>query len=449
MTLACRGELRDGDHAEFTLLERKKRNERLDDCVLFATLEPCAPNSRKHPKLGCAERIVLARIKRVWVGIEDPDPTVDRKGIKYLQDNGVEVEMFDADLQEIIRQENQDFLDQASERAAAFEDEPAPDVVLSPLEAASERSTLQDFSTEALQRYRDLGKIPEQIDSSQFNRRLIQQGVLDEQDGQTVPTGFGILLFGNEPRLKMPQAGLVVTIHYPKGGEEVQTFDGPMVLIPNESFNWLKSKLPNVIDRSGPQREEKGRIFYELLREGIVNALVHRDYSIPGARCQLIIKPDSVEIQSPGAPVDPITLEQMQSLNAPVLTRNPLLQYVFVKMGLAEERGLGLKSMREKAVAAGLPLPKYTWESPYLVLTLFPSTAGTISSLSPQVLAELNATEIAGWQWLTTKGRANSPQYAKAMGIDDRTGRRHLQKFVELGLARVLGKGRATKYEVI
>ena len=60
--------------------------------------EPCAPGARKHPKLGCAERIVNARIKKVWIGIEDPDPTVDRKGIKYLLDNGVEVEMFDADL---------------------------------------------------------------------------------------------------------------------------------------------------------------------------------------------------------------------------------------------------------------------------------------------------------------------------------------------------------------
>lgn len=78
---AFRGELRHGDHAEFTLLERKNRSNHLDDSILFATLEPCAPSAKKHPKLGCAERIVNARIKKVWVGIEDPDPSVDRKGI--------------------------------------------------------------------------------------------------------------------------------------------------------------------------------------------------------------------------------------------------------------------------------------------------------------------------------------------------------------------------------
>ena len=71
---AFRGELRHGDHAEYTLLERKHRDERLDGAFLFATLEPCAPGARKHPKLACAERIVNARIAEVWVGIEDPDP---------------------------------------------------------------------------------------------------------------------------------------------------------------------------------------------------------------------------------------------------------------------------------------------------------------------------------------------------------------------------------------
>jgi ATP-dependent DNA helicase RecG len=115
---AYRGELRHGDHAEFTLLERKNRGNRLDGSVLFATLEPCAPGARRDPKVDCAERIRLARIKEVWIGIQDPDPTVARKGIQYLEENGITVRMFDRDLQEVIEQENTDFLKQANERAA-------------------------------------------------------------------------------------------------------------------------------------------------------------------------------------------------------------------------------------------------------------------------------------------------------------------------------------------
>lgn len=93
---AHRGEFRDGDHAEYALLERKNSNKILDGSSFFGTLEPCAPGSRGHPKLSCAERIVVARIREVWVGIEDPDPTVDRKGIKYLQEHGVKVRMLTA-----------------------------------------------------------------------------------------------------------------------------------------------------------------------------------------------------------------------------------------------------------------------------------------------------------------------------------------------------------------
>ena len=59
---ACRGELRYGDHAEYTLLERKNRGNKLDGAILFATLEPCAPNSRNFPKLGCADRYEVVRL---------------------------------------------------------------------------------------------------------------------------------------------------------------------------------------------------------------------------------------------------------------------------------------------------------------------------------------------------------------------------------------------------
>lgn len=223
----CRGELRHGDHAEFTLLERKNRDQKLDGARLFATLEPCAPGARQPPKCSCAERIVLARIKEVWVGIEDPDPTVDRKGIKYLQDNGVKVHMFDRDLQEQIRAANKDFIAQALERAEAVKDEEKPrDVTLSRFEEAFAHAMPEDFSKEALQRYRAIAEIKDKVGSPLFNRRLAQSGLLKEQGKRLVPTGFGLMLFGNRPRDAMRQAGLLGTIHYPNGREETRNFEG-------------------------------------------------------------------------------------------------------------------------------------------------------------------------------------------------------------------------------
>ena len=443
---AHRGELREGDHAEYTLLERKNRASKLDGAVLFATLEPCAPGARNHPKISCAERIVNARVKEVWVGIEDPDPLVDRKGIRFLQDHGVKVKMFDRDLQERIRQVNQGFIDQALERAAAQEDQKPSPISLSPLENAHLPAVTEDLSTEALELYRRTAKIPEDVGTPAFNRRLALQGLLKEDSGQLKPTGFGLLLFGKEPRLHLRQAGLLGTIHFPDGREEPKDFEGPQVFAPDQALQWLRDKLPDPVKRSKARREPVNEALYELLREGIVNALVHRDYEIEGAKCQLIATPHNITVKSPGRPLPPVTLEQMQSFTAPMLSRNPILHYVFSQMELAEERGLGLKSMKHRAQQAGLPLPSYQWDDPYLVLTLYRNAEGLAESLDPGVLEALNHDEQAAWRIIASKGNITSGELVAKLGIDERKAQRILKKLMQMQLICRMGKGRATQY---
>ncbi len=447
---ACRGELRHGDHAEYTLLERKNRDRRLDGSMLFTTLEPCAPGSRGHLKLACAERIAQARIKEVWVGIEDLDPTVDRKGIKFLQDSGVTVHMFDRDLQEVIRQQNKDFIAQALERAEAAEAEKKPKTVtLSKLEHPIATAAIRDFSTKALERYRAIAKIADAVGSASFHRRLQQQGLLKDDAGKLTPTGFGLILFGRQPRAVMPQAGLLGTIHYPNGLEETRDFDGPMVLIPGLVERWLRDKLPSTIDRSRMQRQQTPALPFDLVREGVVNALVHRDYEIAGAKCQLVVTGDTITVKSPGGPPAPITLKQLQSFNAPMLSRNPELHYVFARMELAEERGLGMKSLKSRPVELGLPLPKYVLEDPYLALTLYRSPESAVHDLAPEVLNALNKEERAGWEFLATRTVTTKTEYAKHLGFDDRKAQRQLKRFVELDLLRRFGAGPATEYQVV
>lgn len=445
---ACRGELRDGDHAEFTLLERKNRSCKLDGSKLFATLEPCAPGARSHPKLGCAERIVLARISEVWIGIEDPDPKVDRKGIQHLQNAGITVNMFDRDLQEVIREENKDFIADALERAAATKEKPEK-VTLSELENQVEEADFKDFSRDALEGYRRKANIGDPVDSSAFQRRLLQLGLLEKINGQVAATGFGVLLFGKEPRLVRREAGLLGTIHYPNGTEEIREFDGPMVLIPALVEKWLQNKLPSTIDRSRVQREELPVLPFELVREAVVNALVHRDYDIRGAKCQIVVTQDTITVRSPGGPLEPITLEKLQRFSAPMLSRNPLLHYVFARMALAEERGLGMKTFQAIPEKFGLPLPTYSFDDPYLDLTLYRSQESVVRELPPEVRKTLKKGQKAGWEFLASRIKTTKTEYAKELGFDDRKAQRHLSKFVELGLLRRVGAGPSTRYEVV
>jgi len=241
------------------LLERRNRATALDGCVLFSTLEPCAPGARNHPKLGCAERIVNARIKEVWVGVQDPHTKVAGKGFVYLDKSGVTVRWFDRDLQEIIRKENAEFFKRAELNAE--EKQQQQKLAIGEYEKIAPHAALDDLSAEALEEYHAFVGGEEAVDSDAFRHRLLQQGLLEESNGQLLPTGFANLLFAKHPRDNSPQAGVLGTIHYPDGKEEIRDFDGPLVSIPGEVLQWLKNKLPDPIDRSNAQPDRRTESF--------------------------------------------------------------------------------------------------------------------------------------------------------------------------------------------
>lgn len=443
---AFRGELRQGDHAEFTLIERKCRDWKLDGSVLFATLEPCAPGARNHSKLSCAERIVNARIKEVWVGIEDDNPTVAGKGIEHLRRHGVTVHMFDRDLQEVIAKENNAFFEWARQQT----EKPKPDAIkLSKYEDAITAVELSDLSEEALERYRSKAAIEPVMGSAEFTRLLRQQGLLTGEGDTATPTGFGFLLFGKEPRNAVPQAGVLARAELADGKPSRAELGHAMVLIPGQLEEWLNRVLPSTLDRSRMERREQVDLPFEMIREAVVNALIHRDYDIAGQKCQLVVNADTITIRSPGGPISPITLDQMRSFTAPMMSRNPVLHYVFARMGMAEEQGYGLTSLKKHAEKLGLPLPSYSMDGDSLVLTIYRSKAAATSALGKEVVASLSKTERAGWEWLATRETTSSSEYASAMEVPKRTALNHLKRFTDLKLLQKTGSGPTTQYRVI
>jgi len=356
--------------------------------------------------------------------------------------------MFDRDLQEIIEEENADFLKQANQRATEAK-EKTREVILSPLECRFPATILADFSHAALEAYRSSSLITVESSSREFHRRLLQQGLLHEDGDRLFPTGFGLLLFGKEPRTAMRQAGLLASIQYPGNGVERKEFDEAAVLIPDLLEKWLRDKLPNLFIRDRMKREDLPPLPFEMVREAVTNALIHRDYSIEGAKCQITITADLITIKSPGLPHPPITLEQLQKFNAPMLSRNPVLHFVFARMGMAEEQGLGVRSLHDRAKELHLPLPKYSWEAPYLVLTLFRASGSPAKLVDPDVLNNQSKSEQRGWEWLAGCGNASSSEYAEALGLEPRTGRRHLTHFESLGLVKKTGAGPSLRFEVI
>lgn len=440
---AFRGELRAGDHAEFTLIERKFRDKNLNGYVLYTTLEPCI--DRRPPKQGCVFRIIDARISKVYIGHLDPDPTVSGKAVDILKEAGIEVEYFDRKFEEEIRKANKDFFEAAENRAKEVHDNEIQGPT-SPLESELPNFDLSDFSEDAQKEFVNRVGIKYNIGSEQYQRVLHQLGLIkiSQQEGRKIirATINGLLLLGKNPEYELQQARFKFYLERENEEPLTEEFGGPLVLLPDKIEQYLKIALPKTINTSSFQRKEIVDIPYPIIREVMLNAIVHRDYTINGAQINVFVNSDKIEVRSPGIPLIP--LEKFKNFTVPSISRNPKIAYVFNQMNYIEELGRGMKLLSQLSTQYDLQPPDFSIDENYFVVSI---KREKLSQFIDSTLKNLSESEIAGYNYLKSKRKLSAKEYAKKIQVDERTARRHLKKMIELNLVKPEGDARARKYE--
>lgn len=128
----------------------------------------------------------------------------------------------------------------------------------------------------------------------------------------------------------------------------------------DKAIDFLTFSLPVAarIEPGNPKRVEEPAIPYNVLREAVTNALVHRDYSHTGGSIDVAVYDDRVNISNIGALPKGVLLNQL-SKEHPSIQRNPLIAHVFYLCGKIEKWGRGTLDMIQDCKKAGNPAPKY------------------------------------------------------------------------------------------
>lgn len=451
-----RGSLRVGNHAEYVLIERLLGDKNLEGATLYVTLEPCT--IREPPKQPCAKHIQSARIGKVWIGMLDPNPDIQGEGIKYLQGHGIEVDFFDNDLMQQIRQENKDFIEQYEQTEEVAKDnwegrESSSEIEKQPVLSAGP----QDFSPEIINQYLAARGKTFKVPSNQVWGFFHRNGfVVPGKKGARVPTVAGILLFGKAPEDFLPQSKVKIEAHRVNAGSastvtrvDVRDLGGALPLVPFKIQEFLSGHTRTYVEIQGLKRVEVPEYPWESLREAVVNSIAHRDYS-EGAHVIIQRFNDCIVIKSPGSPLHPVSMAKIRAYNAPPYSRNPRIADTFWHMKLMEERGWGLPRMRDILVSHGHPPPQFHYEGGYFVVTIRGKEVGpTGIQIAPDLLGRLEDRQKKMIDFVREHGKITRTECVKRFKVSPKTATRDLSRLVELGVLEKREKGPATHYVLV
>lgn len=224
-------------------------------------------------------------------------------------------------------------------------------------------TALNDLDRTRLEDYllRVVGDPAAPADDGAWHQRLIGLGLMvARDDGEPVCSIAGLALFGHSPRKKMRYAGVRwMSFSGTDMGYQAQddsVIDGPLVAlwtgdhgqpsVDDGLIERLSNRMRPFVEvhsdalQDGLRHHTGLRFAAEAVREAMVNALVHRDWTRP-VEVEIVNYADRLEVTSPGALQNSMTIEKM--LAGQRSARNPVIMEVMRDYGYVEQRGMGVR----------------------------------------------------------------------------------------------------------
>ena len=316
-------------------------------------------------------------------------------------------------------------------------------------ERVCEDASLEDIEEDKvwwyLERREEIRKVkkPEKMDMGTL---LLNIGAAKKVNSETKPTNAGILFFGKNPQRFVLQsqlrtarfAGKTLTRDFLDrldcSGTLWEMVDG------SEDFVRKNIRLFGFRTEYSFQRIDKLEYPIKAIREGIINALIHRNYFEP-ADTRVAIFDDRIEIISPGSFPEGVTPEEPK--HVPV---NPILCQLMYDVGFIEKYGSGIYMINELCKEWRIPRPEYELSEVETKVIFRTGGKAIVISEIEKLGVEMNERQRKALQYVLEKGFITNRSYQELNDVGKKTAYLELSGLIEKGLLLSTGKGRSVRY---
>jgi ATP-dependent DNA helicase RecG len=262
-----------------------------------------------------------------------------------------------------------------------------------------------------------------------------------------------LLTFGKDPQRQNRRFGIVVSrfegsVDIDARLRDKRELSGPLPVLVAHADQRIYDEMRRDAVVRGLVREEVPEYPPVALREALVNAVGHRDYSLRGAAVEVRLYDDAVEVESPGTLAGYVTVENLREAQ---YSRNERIMDALQRLGLVEEAGQGIDRMIAEMEDALLDPPQFEERSSSFVVRL---RGGSVFAAEDRLWVsqfgrlELSADAKVVLVFARRTGAITNEQLRRLRPLDRETSRETLQDLVTRGLLEAFGRGRGTGYRL-
>ena len=306
-----------------------------------------------------------------------------------------------------------------------------------------ERAGFNEINNDSIEKFKKyaVDRIPSIIKETDNTTLLQKLNLIDGKDLKRA----AVLLFSNDPQKFYLQS--VVRIGKFLSDTEIQTTDiveGNLFAQLESALEILRTKyLVSNIKYEGIHRRDILEYPYKALREAIINALIHRDYS-GTSQIQIRVYPDKLMIMNEGKLPPEVPVEKLKTNHLSV-PRNTLLAKIFYYAGFIESWGHGTIKIVENCMEQGLPEPDFVEEFGVMTVTFYKD------KLNKENLKKLglNDRQIKAVTYIKENEKITNKEYQGINDCSRNTATNDLRDFIKKHVLKESGKKGAGSYYVI